>query len=548
MSLSSPLTIDPAAEILAEKAQAEANAGNFTKAAELARLALGRGLVFPAFHEIIAVDLIGRCRYDEAIVELGRGLALDPSNLRMMTSVGLCLLELERNTEAHDVFLTVLRQDRTLASAHFGFGMALSRLEDFEGAIREFRFTIEREPDHAPALGGLARLLQADGDLEAAQAFAERALQIDPQHCESNLTLARNEIGRRAYADAQARLRKVLAKAPPNAREAGMARTLLGDALDGLGDYSAAFEAYQSGNAILRAAFAPLFDMGGESVIAQTLRIARGFAGLELPDFIEAREARAPDAPQAHVFLVGFPRSGTTLLEQVLASHPEVVSLEERPTLPVIEQLFPDAEAGFRSFANDAAAQAGYRSFYWQAVRQFGVEPAGKVFIDKLPLNTARLPVIHRLFPDAKILFAVRDPRDVVLSCFRRGFRMNAAMFEFLTLDGAARYYDATMQAAGLYREKLPLDLYEIRYERLVEQFDAEAQAVLAFLGLTWSDEVRGFAERARARMIRTPSAPQVRRGLYRDALAQWRNYADALQPVLPTLEPWVERYRYPRS
>lgn len=544
MPPSSLISVDLSDDAVLEAAKVAANAGNYARGAELARTALARGLKVAALHEIIALDLIYKNRSEEAIVELGQGLAMEPSNLRMMTSVGLCLLELERNTEAHDVFLTVLRQDRNLATAHFGFGMALSRMDDLEGARREFKLTVDLDPDHAPALGGLARILQTRGELEAAQAYAERALRIDPGHLEANLTVARAEIGRRAFSEAEARLRQVLGKAAPMSRGAGIGLTLLGDALDGQQEYTGAFEAYTAGNATLRAVFTPIFETGAESVIDQTLRIAHGFARTVLPT--PAAAAPTPYAPRAHVFLVGFPRSGTTLLEHVLASHPEVVSLEERPTLPLIEQLFTDIPSGFQTLAVDAAALDAQRAAYWEAVRSFDVEPAGKVFIDKLPLNTARLPIIHLLFPNAKILFALRDPRDVVLSCFRRGFQMNAAMFEFLALQSAARYYDAVMQAGEIYRERLPLELHEIRYERLVEDFEGEAKSALGFLGLDWSEDLLTFADRAQGRLIRTPSAPQVRRGLYKDALGQWRHYNKALEPVLPLLAPWIERFGYP--
>src|SRR5205823_4909072 len=105
-------------------------------------------------------------------------------------------------------------------------------------------------------------------------------------------------------------------------------------------------------------------------------------------------------------------------------------------------------------------------------VRAFEVEPAGRVFVDKLPMSTVALPVIARLFPQARILFARRDPRDVVFSCFRRRFGMNPVMFQFLTLDGAAAFYDAVMRLADLYRARLPLDLREVRYEAVVDGFE----------------------------------------------------------------------------
>jgi hypothetical protein len=370
-----------------------------------------------------------------------------------------------------------------------------------------------------------------------------RALALDPSQIEAHIVLARLEIGRREFAAAAARLRLAMATSP-EALGAGAAQTLLGDALDGLGDHRGAFAAYAAGNGLTRARFAPIFAHRAP-VADQTRRFAEGFAQAVLSP---QPEARGEDEARTHVFLVGFPRSGTTLLEQALAGHPDIVSLEERPTLPEVEDSFTDVRAGFEALAADPAALEAYRAEYWQAVRSFGMEPQGKVFIDKLPLHTTRLPFIHLLFPKAKILFAVRDPRDVVLSCFRRGFQMNAAMFEFLTLEGAARYYDAVMQASVLYRDKLPLEICETRYERLVTGFDEEVENVLSFLGLEWSDDVRTFAERARNKMISTPSAPQVRRGLYRDALEQWRNYAGEMAPVLPTLAKWVAHFGYSAS
>lgn len=525
----------------------EANRGRIAEAAKLAQQALGRGLAEPRLFEIVGLDLIEKGRFEEAIVVFGRGLALEPGRLRLMLNVGLCLLELERNGEAHDVFLTVLRQDQTLAAAHFGFAVALSRLEDREGARREYQFTIAHDPEHAPALAGLAVICHATGDMEGASAYATRALGFDEGQVDAHLTLARLELAKGEFAGAEQRLSRILAKSGPRKpRDAGAARTLLGDALHGLGEHRRAFAAYAEGNELIRSAFASVFAQG-ETIAEQTRRAAEAFSRVQLPP-APALAAPREDEPQTHVFLVGFPRSGTTLLEQVLAGHPLVESLEERPTLPAVEQLFPDLRAGFEALAADPVALEAHRASYWQAVRSFGIEPRGKVFIDKLPLNTMRLPIIHLLFPSAKILFAVRDPRDVVLSCFRREFEMNPAMFEFLTLEGAARYYDAVMQASTLYREKLPLEICETRYERLVSSFDEQVDAVLSFLGLPWSDDVRAFAERAQSKVIRTPSAPQVRRGLYADALAQWRNYAGDMAPVLPILEKWVAHYGYAPS
>ena len=149
------------------------------------------------------------------------------------------------------------------------------------------------------------------------------------------------------------------------------------------------------------------------------------------------------------------------------------------------------------------------------------------------------------MFPRAKILFALRDPRDVVLSCFRRRFAMNAGMYEFTSLETTAAYYGAVMRLMDIYREKLALDLLEVRHERLIADFDGETRRLCDFLGLEFRDDMRAFAGRAQTQNIDTPSGAQLARGLSDQGLDQWRHYALQLQPVLAWLAPFVTRFGY---
>jgi hypothetical protein len=170
------------------------------------------------------------------------------------------------------------------------------------------------------------------------------------------------------------------------------------------------------------------------------------------------------------------------------------------------------------------------------------------VFVDKLPLNAALLPVIHRLFPNAKIVLALRDPRDCLLSCYQQRFGMNAAMFQLLRLDTAAAYYDAVMRLVQTCRVKLQIDVHEVRYEAVIADFDTSVGGLLSFLGLPWDDGVRGYAETAKRRVIATPSASQVVQPLYTSSRGKWLNYRRFLEPVLPVLEPWVAAFGYEAS
>ncbi len=185
-----------------------------------------------------------------------------------------------------------------------------------------------------------------------------------------------------------------------------------------------------------------------------------------------------------------------------------------------------------------------YRRLYWQRLRGHGLEPVGKAVIDKQPYNTINLPLIARLFPNAKIVFSLRDPRDVVLSCFRRRFRMNASNYELLTLESAAALYDAMMRLAALYRARLPLALIDVRHESLTAEFAREMERIAGFVGLSQDGVLQEFAPRQGDAVV-TPTAAQLGQGLRRDTGGHWRRYRQELAPVLPRLQPWVSHFGY---
>jgi hypothetical protein len=271
---------------------------------------------------------------------------------------------------------------------------------------------------------------------------------------------------------------------------------------------------------------------------------------LQLPPRPWSGQSFAGEAGEkAHVFLLGFPRSGTTLIESALAHHPDVAPLEERDTLQagVLSFMSGPEDIARLSSASDRELRR-LRDDYWARVRSFGVEPEGKILIDKHPFNTVKLPVINRLFPKAKILFAVRDPRDVVLSCFRRRFAFNPSTYEFLDLGRTAHNFDATMKFADSLRAKLELSEFQLSYERLVLDFEATTHDVCEFIGADWRPDLVDFAERARRGAVASASGVQISRGLYASGAGQWRSYRDLLAPILPILAYWVARFGYPET
>ncbi len=442
------------------------------------------------------------------------------------------------------------RTNRNEAAAHFERGAALENSDDLNGARSAYERTAELDPGHAEARASLAWLDAQAGDTASARIWAERALTLDPANVLARMSLAFAELQDRQLDSAGRRLAELYADPALTGVNRAIVLGLVGDFNDAQGDAARAFKAYEASNAQLRSLNAAFEAPGQETALGHALRLVRWFEAADAEAWrLQPEAPPAADDPRSHVFLVGFPRSGTTLLESVLAGHPDVVTLEEKASLAQAAGAYLANNEGLEKLSRiglDEARQQ--REAYWTAVRGFGVEPRGRVFIDKMPLATVLLPLISELFPNARVLFAVRDPRDVVLSCFRRRFGMNAAMFEFLSLEGAAAYYDAVMRLADVYRDCLPVPQHIVRYENLVEDFEGTARAVCDFVDLEWYEKMADVAAAARSREISTPSAAQLARGLNSEGQGAWRRYRDQMAPVLPILEPWVSRFGYEPS
>jgi Flp pilus assembly protein TadD len=541
-------TQSESARLLAE-VEAAIRSSNMPLAAGLAESALARGVERPLLYTLRAMRLEMQGQTAEALADLDRALKLDPSDFTAANARGHCLLRLERGGEALEAFDRAIALEPRLAGAHLGRASALEGLNDLAGARIAYEWAVELEPGLLPALAHLALLAARRRDQAAARAWAGRARALDAAEPESGLALAMADILDGDFQGAQAGLSALLAGGRLDEGQAATARSLLGDALDGEGRSAEAFAEYAAANQALKRLAQPRFERPGAQSARQAVTWLTDYFGRTPAMRWAVNEQTGPaEDPGAagHIFLVGFPRSGTTLLEQVLASHPDVVSLEEHETLTESAAAFMSDPSGLDRLSSlQPIDLSPYRRAYWRRVADGGARVRGKVFVDKLPLNILKLPLVAKLFPRAKVLLALRDPRDVVLSCFRRRFRMNAAMYELLTLEGAAGFYDAAMSLAELYREKLPLEQRALRYEDLVADFEAQARALCAFLEVDFAPGMHDFADRARRGLIATPSSTQVAEGLYSRGVGQWRAYREVLAPVLPVLDPWVRRFGY---
>jgi len=267
-------------------------------------------------------------------------------------------------------------------------------------------------------------------------------------------------------------------------------------------------------------------------------------SALLTPEWVRSWARLSIDAvPPAPIFLLGFPRSGTTLLDTLLMNLPDLHVLEERPFIDEVELLLGGHD---RLAAMDSGEANALRRRYFELVEANAPAAPGQAIVDKMPLHMARMALIHRIFPDAKVVFVERHPCDAVLSCFTSNFELNRAMRCFTTLEGAAELYDLASQAWTRAVDLLPIDLHRVRYERLIENPAAETRALLDFLGMAWDENVLDNRSAAAKRThIATASYAQVTEPLYARSIGRWERYREHMAPVLPILAPWAERLGY---
>ena len=519
--------------------------GDLELAARLSQAALAIGVSHPLLFKLRAVTHERHGRLDAAIRDFQSALALAPNDFAALSALGSCLARSGRIPEALAALDASIALNGAYAPAHCNRGWALETSGDRAGARAAYERAIGIDPDNLQALGGLAAISAQSGQSAAARDYAGRALKLAPRDPAASIGLAMAEVSDGDAAAAEARLRPLLEDAAIPPHERGVALTVLGDALDQRERYEDAFSAYASANATL----ASLYDApaaphpeAGPGLVA---RLVDRFETEDLRSWRRGPPAAEPGPFRSHLFIVGFPRSGTTLTGQVLAAHPDAVVLDEQETLAGAAKAFLSDPEGLDRLAHlDAEGLAPFRRAYHQLV--LGLADAeGKAFVDKLPMNVVGLPLVAKLFPEARVLLVRRDPRDVVLSCFRRQFAPDGASREFFDLGRTAAFYDQVMRLTELYRSRLELELTVLRYEDLIADFAARSREICTVAGLEWTDLLSDFAAASQAREVATPSAAQVRRGLYGQGVGHWRRYREALEPVLPVLQPWVEAFGY---
>lgn len=520
-------------------------------AAALSRTALARGTGDAYDYAIVALACSARGEFAEADTLFQRALGLEPGNPATLTSLAIHYRNQDRNRDALLTCDEAIHLYPDYADAWLERGAILAAGGSHAAARSSFTQATRLAPNNPAAHAGLASLAAREGDADTAREYAQQALKLDPRNAVAANALASAELRSGSPEKAHTLLKELISRLSYPSLERSVAHSQMGDVCHRLSDHDGAFRHFSASNADFEAIHAHhrKGHLDNRDFVEALLA---GFDPIDQSVWRAAPGDQPSHAAKRHIFLIGYPRSGTTLVENILASLPGVAALEERPTLHEadIDHIMGNASEiaqGLKRFSElDSAGLAHYRKAYWDKVVASAVPAGVPCFVDMDPLKGTRLPFIARLFPDARILMMRRDPRDVVWSCFRTNFAMSSGTLEYTSLERTARHYDAVMRLTERVVEALSLDVHIVHYHRLVQDFDAETQAMCTFAGLEWTDAVRNFDRTASQRGVSTASVAQVNQGLY-DGTRQWEPYAQYLEPMMPILQPWLHKFGYER-
>ena len=458
----------------------------------------------PSFHLArhgYALVLFRRYELDEALAQIDKLLTLEPNNPNYLILKGTILVRKGDHVPALELYERILKNYSVQATAHLNYGHTLKTVGRLEEGVGAYRKSIELNPAAGEAYWSLANL----------KTF--RFTDEDIEEMRKQLT--------REDGDPENRVHFAFA---------------LGKALEDRGEFDESFERYRQGNEIRH-------KLQRYNARANAVNAARQIRTLD-KEFVATRQAWGCQA-QGPIFIVGLPRAGSTLLEQILASHSQVEGTAELPDIIAISRRlgqksrknpasnYPEILA---DLSEDAVRELGESYLSTTRVQRHGGSP---FFIDKMPNNFHHIGLIHLILPNARIIDARRHPMAGCFSCYAQLFARGQT-FTYDLVD-LGRYYRDYARLMDHWDEVLPGRVHRVQYEHMVDDTEAQIRALLDYCGLEYEEQCLRFYETGRA--IRTPSAEQVRQPVYRQGLEHWRNYEKHLAPLKEALGPVLERY-----
>ena len=463
----------------------------------------------------------------EAVVVYKQAIDLNPKHEVAFNNLGLALSKLGRLKEAETQYKNALKLMPNYYEAHLNIGNLHYALQQFEKAEEDYQKAIAIHPSNADAYLNLCELYEKTNKLTGVLSVVKKVRDKVSSKKDEFLLFEAFVLFRQ---DRFQFVEEIISKIDPNKLSENRKTIffkLKADWLHHQENFDGAFEAYEHMNNNVKNSAEYQLCLPDQYYDAQRKKICEIESlqkNLKFRNIIQAKWFQP-------VFLIGFPRSGTTLLDTILRSHSGIDVVEEQPLVSKMMEKLGAAKSISDIEAVDLKSAKVLSDIYRYELEKSINIHENKLVVDKLPLNILSIPIITKVFPDAKFILALRHPLDCVLSCWMQNFTLNASMANMVDLVRIVDLYCTTMEMLKLCEQRYSIDIHPIRYEDLVTDLKETISNLLNFLELSWEDQLKGYQKTALSRAkINTPSYSQVVRPIYETAAYRWKKYEDHLQ------------------
>lgn len=427
-------------------------------------------------------------------------------------------------------------------NAHTILGDSYAALKNPEKAIESYQQSLNLDPENVDAICNLCNIYVYKHELLKARKIIEQTLKYNPKHPDINYYAAVLDRRFGNLDAAKTRLNTLLDNKLPVNSFVKISNEL-GKILEELEEYNGAFKAYEAS----QQAYMGEYFHGAELIFDE---IKKQKLALQITQPTTWKKVGSKNNRPDPIFLVSFPRSGTTLLEQILSSHSQISVTGEDSILNDVIAAIPDNNTDY-FYPNNLhlikpVEIRKLREIYWKRAASFIKDkPFNQRLVDKLPLNIIHLPFIYRLFPNAHIIFAIRDPRDVCLSCYTNIFDANPAMVNFSDQQKTTDLYNEIISLWIEYKKQLQINIHEIRYEDLIVNTESTVRKLINFLALEWESNTLDYHKKKNRRNVDTPSYEGVILPVYSSSNGRWRKFEKNIPLMLKLLEPSLKYFHY---